>query len=311
LNYIVANPNAIVQYKGWTVFRNIDSIQLDGAIVTPAPTRREHDVWLFDNAVSAECAKAVVINSRGIGLRGSYELPNLVGAISGNYAVEAQLDARGSIGATSSLTTGGDVNGISADGGSTSSAQNVDGTYITGGTPTPSGFASVASGQTTLCITAAGGFPSVTSGCTGITQIESTTNDVNTPVMDFADGSTTYAEWVTNMPGNYNAGTITAILTWTANSASTNSVIWGVQALQIPNDGAWDTAYGTAVEVTDANQGTYDINITAATAAITVGGTPAANKPIQIRVYRKGGDAGDDLAATARLIMVTLTYTPS
>jgi len=51
--------------------------------------------------------------------------------------------------------------------------------------------------------------------------------------------------------------------------------------------------------------------ISAATAAITWAGTPAAGELIILTVARKPGEAGDTLAVDAKLIGIQLTYTRS
>jgi hypothetical protein len=111
------------------------------------------------------------------------------------------------------------------------------------------------------------------------------------------------------MPSDYNGGTITAVFYWAAGDASTNSVEWGLAARAYADGDALDQAFGTAQEVTDANQANDDVNISAATPAITIGGTPAAGNYVQFRAYRNPADANDTLAATAELLAIRITYT--
>jgi hypothetical protein len=111
------------------------------------------------------------------------------------------------------------------------------------------------------------------------------------------------------MPSDYNGGTITAVFYWMSNNASTNSVVWGFQGRAYADSDLIDQAFGTAQTVTDANQATRDVNISAATAAITLGGTPAASNFVQFRCYRDGAAGGDTLAAVAELLAIRITYT--
>jgi hypothetical protein len=101
---------------------------------------------------------------------------------------------------------------------------------------------------------------------------------------------------------------MTAQFIWAADSASGNSVVWGCQARAYADSDALDQAFGAAVEVTDANNAQNDTNISAATGAITIGGSPVAGQMMIVQVYRLGSGA-DNLAATAKLIQVILTYT--
>jgi hypothetical protein len=50
------------------------------------------------------------------------------------------------------------------------------------------------------------------------------------------------------------------------------------------------------------------MHISAATSAVTIGGTPAANRPIQFQVYRDADAGGDTLATDARLLGVEITF---
>jgi hypothetical protein len=112
------------------------------------------------------------------------------------------------------------------------------------------------------------------------------------------------------MPSDYNGGTITAVFYWAAPVATADSVVWGIQARAYNDSDALDAAFGTAQTVTDANNSAIDdVNISAATSAITIAGTPSAGSYIQFRVYRDGAAGGDTLAATAELLSVRITYT--
>jgi hypothetical protein len=115
--------------------------------------------------------------------------------------------------------------------------------------------------------------------------------------------------WAFAMPSDYNAGTVTAVFYWMSPSSSTNSVVWGIQGVSFGDNTVLDTAFGTAVTVTDANNGADDVNISAATGAMTIANTPAASDFVVFRVYRDGAAGGDTLAADAELLSVRITYT--
>jgi hypothetical protein len=50
------------------------------------------------------------------------------------------------------------------------------------------------------------------------------------------------------------------------------------------------------------------MHVSAATSAVTIGGTPAANTPIQFTVYRDANAAGDTIANDARLLGVEIIF---
>jgi len=116
-------------------------------------------------------------------------------------------------------------------------------------------------------------------------------------------------QWSVVMPSDYDGGTVTAVFVWLADSASGNSVVWGLQGRAFADSDAVDQAWGTAQTATDANQAQNDINISAATAAITLAGGPAASEFVNFRAYRDADNVSDDLAADARLTAIRITFT--
>lgn len=140
--------------------------------------------------------------------------------------------------------------------------------------------------------------------------VESATNKVMLKTLDFDAGTAEYAQFAVRMPKSWDEGTITAAFLWTANSTSTNSVIWGIQGVALSDNDAIDTAFGAAQTVTDANgSSAYTERISGATAAVTIGNTPAAEDWVVFQVYRDAAAGGDTLAADALLLGVTLYYT--
>jgi hypothetical protein len=157
-----------------------------------------------------------------------------------------------------------------------------------------------------LWIPASAWIPKTTAGC-GVDSRETTTNDQNFDELLFDTGTDEFADALVVMPSNYNNGTITARFYWTAASGS-GGVAWAIQGRAFANDDALDTAAGTAQLVTDTLIAADDMHITSATSAVTIGGTPAANTPIQFTIYRDVSDAADDLAVDARLLGVEIIF---
>jgi hypothetical protein len=169
---------------------------------------------------------------------------------------------------------------------------------------------SIGSPLRTVLLTAAGGAPATTTPCSDPTKVEAGTNDVDYWVLDFDTAADEYAFWGPfPSPGNWDAGTWTAMFYWTAASGS-GTVQWAIQMKALDNDDAIDTAWGTAVlPAADTLITAGDVHKTAVTAAITPA-TPvsrAAEDLIFIRVYRDV--SGDTLGVDARLIAVKLEYT--
>lgn len=158
-----------------------------------------------------------------------------------------------------------------------------------------------------IYVPAAGMYGATTSGAAS-GQTESSTNKVNFKTLDFDKDADEYACFNMPAPDYWDLGTVTAQFYWTAASGETsNTVVYAIQGVSLSNDDATDTAYGTAVAATADNLiAASDIHVTAATGAVTLGGTPAKGDMLFFRIYRDVSE--DDLPADAKLIGVKIKF---
>ena len=166
--------------------------------------------------------------------------------------------------------------------------------------------AAVSGGATNIWIPAAQWIPATANGC-GINSLETSTNKVNYDVMEFDATTSEQADCTITLPNNWSYGTVTARFYWTAASGS-GGVAFQLAGLAYGDNVAIDTAMGTAQSVADTLLTANNMHVSAATAAITIAGTPAANKPVQFQVKRLPADANDTLAVDARLIGVEVLF---
>ena len=111
-----------------------------------------------------------------------------------------------------------------------------------------------------------------------------------------------------SIPQGWNEGTITFRVKWTnAAGLTTETVVFGLKAVALSNDDALDTAFGTEVTVTDTWIAQNDVHISPESAALTIGGTPAAGDIVLFNIARK--TASDNLTGDARLLEIILTFT--
>lgn len=166
------------------------------------------------------------------------------------------------------------------------------------------------SGATNIFIPASAWIPRTTNGC-GVDSRELATNRTNWDELLFDAGTDEFAQALTILPNNYNNGTITARFYWTGSGATDGSddVIWGIQGRAFADADDLDIAFGTAQTVTDTLAVINDMQISAATSAVTIGGTPAANRPILFQIYRDADAGGDNYGHDARLLGVEISYT--
>ena len=196
---------------------------------------------------------------------------------------------------------------IEATGGDT----NVDIELIPKGTgKVKSGSTAVGlSGVHSIPIPATGMYTASTNGAAAGSS-ESSTNAVMLKTFDFDKDTDEYVQFQVPMPKSWNEGTITAKFYWSHASTSTNfGVSWGIQGVSFGDSDALDAAFGTGIVVDDTGGTTDDVFVSAATGAVTIAGSPAAEDLVIFRVYRDVSDANDTLAVDARLHAVKLDVT--
>lgn len=155
--------------------------------------------------------------------------------------------------------------------------------------------------------------PSVTAGAAADTK-EYGTNDMTHDTLLF-DGSAAdeYAEFNVVMPASWDRSTIKAKTFWAPGHADANVgeyVLFTLAAGAFSNDDALDAVLGTAQDMADQVIADDDLHVTAASAAITVGGTPALGDLIHFKLrrdfdYTGGGTAMD---VDARVFGVLIQY---
>ena len=127
------------------------------------------------------------------------------------------------------------------------------------------------------------------------------------------DGGPGYASEVygTTQFSDWDLGTVKAKFYWTGATGCSISddVRWGLELLSLGDSDVLDGTKGTIQYIDDsvlANDGT-DIQITAATPAITVGGTPATNDLISVTVSRPA-IGSNDMTEDALFFGVLIQY---
>ena len=151
-------------------------------------------------------------------------------------------------------------------------------------------------------------WPSLTGGCAGNLLTDSGSNDVNYFGLDFDPTTNETAEGSLAMPSDWDGGTVTGTFHWLAvTDTGTGTCIWGLRGVSFGDGDLINTAYGTNVDVSDANASTaLQVRISAATAAVTIAGA-AASEYVQFKVTRNA--ASDTMTGDARLLGVMITYT--
>ena len=170
------------------------------------------------------------------------------------------------------------------------------------------GVGGAATGQ--ILLRAEGGYPSTTNGCSLPFKREYVTNDVDVYILAFDKDSDEFAQWKVPLPADYDGGTMTGIVAWTAEGGGGGeTVAWNIQGRSYADDEAIDQAWGDTVEVSDTWIADGDVHISATSAAITLAGTPAGGEMAMFRTWRDVSD--DDLGCDADFLWARLTFTRS
>ena len=165
-------------------------------------------------------------------------------------------------------------------------------------------------GKETIWIPAAAMRPTASNGCAAITDVETTSGRPDMQVLDFDASSDEHAQFQISMPKSWNEGTITYQVYWTTAATDTDGVAWGLQGVAVSDNDTIDVAYGSAVLVTDDALGAAeDLMVTAASSAVTIGGSPSVGDLCFFRIYRDVSDGNDDMAEDARLIGCKIFFT--
>ena len=213
----------------------------------------------------------------------------------GASGVKGDTGSQGDTGVTGSTGAKGDTGTAGAKGDTGSTGAKGD----TGVKP---------AGQ--LFLTAAGMWPSTTTGAAVNSKREYTTNDEDLYELAFDTSTQEFAQITVAMPSDWNAGTITAVFYWTHQATVTNfGVVWQIEGRAYANDDAIDAAWGTLQEIADTGGTTGDLYISGATPAVTIAGSPAASQLVQFRIGRQPADVSDTMAIDALLLGVMINYT--
>ncbi len=137
---------------------------------------------------------------------------------------------------------------------------------------------------------------------------ELATNDVMLPTLDFDTTTEEGAGFWIGFPKSWNESTVTFEAYWTAASGS-GGVAFGLAAYAFSNDDAMDTAVSGQQIVTDTLITANDLHVSAASSAITIGGTPAEGDLVYFEITREVADGSDTLGVDAKLIGIKLLFT--
>ena len=175
--------------------------------------------------------------------------------------------------------------------------------------PIPS-VSAIAAGKQTIYIPAASMVPRATGGAQpGSFQSFNFLN--NTLSLDFDPITQEFAQFAIAMPKSWDEGTVTYDVIWSYSIATTINfgVVWSLAGVAFADGQSIDTAFGTAVLVTDTGGVTNAVYDSPESSAVTIGNNPTELCFVVFQLSRVTGDVADTLAVDARLLGIRLYYT--
>lgn len=229
------------------------------------------------------------------------------------FLEEPNFTATGTITNASTLY----IEAAPTEGGTTNHAIRVDsGSVQFDGTLNVTGAISEATsqvnvvGKQTIWVPAAAMRPTVSNGCAGLIDAETTSARPDITVLDFDASADEFAQFQIALPKSWNLGTVTAQFFWTGADTDTGGVTWAIKGVGAGNNNTIDVAFGTQVDIDDEGNGTAEVlYVTSETPALTLGGTPADDDESWFHVSRDVSDTNDDRGTDARLIGIKFFLT--
>ena len=164
-------------------------------------------------------------------------------------------------------------------------------------------------GKETIWVPASAMYPTTTSGCADLTQVEGTAGRPELKCLDFDPSSDENAQFSVAFPKSWNESTITFKAFFTVSGTNTGTVAWVLSGVAFADNDAIDTAFGTAVSTPPTpHSGTSgDLDVTAESSAVTISGSPSTNEQVYFNVLRDV--SADNQSGDARLLGIQLFFT--
>jgi len=164
-------------------------------------------------------------------------------------------------------------------------------------------------GKETMWVPASAMYATETAGAEA-NQVETTALRPDMKVMDFADTADDHAQFSVAFPKSWNEGTVTYQCFWTPSTTNTGNCIFGLQGVACGDSDTIDTAFGTAINITDAGIGTIeDQQVSAESSAVTIAGSPAVDQQTYFQIFRDANAGADTYTGVARLLGIKIFYT--
>lgn len=168
-------------------------------------------------------------------------------------------------------------------------------------------FTPLTVGLSTVWLPARAIYPSSSNGANAVLLNFASVTKPSIPVLSFSTVVKQYVEFSVYMPKSYDQGDINLYAVWTHPSTTTNfGVRWEFSKLHVGDGATLDTTFGSSVSVTDTGGSTSYLYVS--NVATLTGGSPAVGKLAFFKLARDVAHADDNMAVSAYLLGVIMTY---
>ena len=177
------------------------------------------------------------------------------------------------------------------------------------GATAPEWSSASSAGLSTIWVPAVAMYPTTTTGCNALTQVEVTALRPELKSLDFPVAADSYAQFAIAFPKSWDRLALQYQTYWSVTGTDVNTVVFTLAAVAMSSDDPFGVNFGTAVPNTAlAASGTAnDLMVNAKSGDVTVGGSPAENDQVFFQIARDVS-AGTQ-PADVRLLGVKLFFT--
>jgi hypothetical protein len=170
-------------------------------------------------------------------------------------------------------------------------------------------WGSVTAGLATMWVPAVAMYPTTTTGCNALAQVEITAIKPEIKSLDFPVAADSYAQFGVAFPKSWDRLTLQYQTYWSVTGTNTGTVQFAMEAVAVSSDDPFVATFGTVVpNVALAASGTAnDLMVNAISGNLTVGGTPLEGDQVIFQIYRD--ISGGPQTADARLHGVKILFT--
>ena len=177
------------------------------------------------------------------------------------------------------------------------------------GATAPEWSSASSAGLSTIWIPAVAMYPTTTTGCNALAQVEVTALRPELKSLDFPVAADSYAQFAIAFPKSWDRLALQYQTYWSVTGTDVNTVVFTLAAVAMSSDDPFGANFGTAVPNTAlAHSGTAnDLMVNVKSGDVTVGGTPAEGDQVFFQIMRDVS-AGTQ-TADVRLLGVKLFFT--